>query len=201
MPFKLPTTPLRALSQPHRPQSLRLRPPPRINRIARPNHHRTLSTTPPLPSKQKHSAKRATLPPPTTTTTTPDPFDFSDYDAAVARARAVLEEELKRVRRGERDPEVLEGIRVRMKAGEGGKGKGQVVRVGDLASVVRRGRNVEVVVGERDVSFFLWSWLGLVWGFGGMWKPFAFFFSFVTHLSVFFGILEDGYMFPSPHIL
>jgi len=51
-----------------------------------------------------------------------------------------------------------------------------VVRVGDLASVVRRGRNVEVVVGERDVSFFLWSWLGLVWGFGGDVETFRFLF-------------------------
>lgn len=106
----------------------------------------------------------------------------------------MLEEELKRVRRGERDPEVLENIRVRMKGGEGGKGKGQVVRVGDLASVVRRGRNVEVVVGERDVSFFLWSWLGLVWGFGGDVENLSRFFFFP---SLFFGVLEDGYMFPS----
>ena len=40
-------------------------------------------------------------------------------------------------------------------------GRGETVGLGDVASVVARGRNVGVVVGERDVSFFFFG------GFGG----------------------------------
>lgn len=54
---------------------------------------------------------------------------------------------------GPRNPEGVEGVRVKLE-----KGGRESVRVGDVASVVFRGRSVGVLVGERDVSgFFVWS--------------------------------------------
>ena len=47
-----------------------------------------------------------------------------------------------------RDPESIENIRVRLAK----DGKGDSVKLGDAASVVPRGKNVLVIVGEKDVS-------------------------------------------------
>lgn len=58
---------------------------------------------------------------------------------------------------------MVEGVRVRLNKGEGGKER-EMVRLGDVASVVPRGRNVAVLVGEKDVSILD----SLVLGFGGM---------------------------------
>ena len=56
-----------------------------------------------------------------------------------------------------RDLEALEGIKVQL---EKDGGKGGSVKVGDLAQVLPRGKNVVVLIGEKDVSFFriLFSW-------------------------------------------
>ena len=48
--------------------------------------------------------------------------------------------------------ESIESIRVNLGKGKGKeKSRSDVVRVGDVASVVARGRNVVVMVGEKDV--------------------------------------------------
>ena len=93
-----------------------------------------------------------------------DPFDFVGYDAAIAHAHEALKDELARIRAGGRDLEGIEGVRVALGKGNvsgkgeangglngGGSGKEEVVRVRDVASVVARGRNVGVLVGEKEV--------------------------------------------------
>ena len=77
----------------------------------------------------------------------PDPFDFTDYEAAIARAHEHLRSDLAKVKAGGLDPEAIENVRVKLgKGGDGGS-----LRVGDVSSVVKRGRNVVVLVGEKDV--------------------------------------------------
>lgn len=103
-----------------------------------------------------------------------DAFDFADYTAAIERAHGHLRSELARVRAGGRSAEEIEGLRLVVGKGggvkgDGGKGKGEKereggakgkakaeresVKLGDVASVVARGRNVGVMVGEKDVRF------------------------------------------------
>lgn len=122
-----------------------------------PLHHRLLTTTPPLPkhSGGKQNSKR-TVPLNASKAASLNPFDYTDYDAAIARILETLRSELARVKAGNHDPGVIEDVRVKLGGGggrdkQGGKGKGKV-RVGDVASVVRRGRNVGVIVGEKDVG-------------------------------------------------
>ena len=79
-----------------------------------------------------------------------DPFDFSDYEDAISKAHGHLKSEVSKIKAGGRDVEGIEGIRVNLGKGNQ-KGKGNVVRVGDLASVVARGRNVVIMVAEKDV--------------------------------------------------
>ncbi|CAD6589029.1 MAG: hypothetical protein ASARMPREDX12_003566 [Alectoria sarmentosa] len=104
-----------------------------------------------------------------------DPFDLSDYSAAIARAHAHLKSELGKIKAGGSNADEIEGLRVVLgkreggekekekdkdKGGEKGKGKGKAERerereresvtLGDVASVVARGRNVGVLVGEKD---------------------------------------------------
>ncbi|KAL6715985.1 hypothetical protein ACLMJK_006947 [Lecanora helva] len=128
-------------------------------------HHRPLTTTPHPPSKSKHTGKpssKRTVPLNASKTQDLDPFDFTDYEAAVTQAQERLKTELARVKAGGRDLESIEGIRVRLRGEKGGKGdgggggkgekgKGEVVTVGDVASVVRRGRNIAVIAGEKDL--------------------------------------------------
>lgn len=65
---------------------------------------------------------------------------------------------------------MVENVRVRLGKGEGGKEKERekgMVRLGELASVVLRGRNVAILVGEKDVSVFREMGFGS-WVFGIM---------------------------------
>ncbi|KAL9126220.1 MAG: hypothetical protein Q9217_004700 [Psora testacea] len=78
-----------------------------------------------------------------------DPFDFADYEAAISKAHEHLTSEISKIKAGGRDVEGIEGIRVNVGKGKE-KSKRDVVSVGDLASVVARGRNVVVMVGEKD---------------------------------------------------
>lgn len=50
---------------------------------------------------------------------------------------------------GGRNPEGIENVRVKLD-----KGSRESVKLGDVASVVFRGRNVGVLVGEKDVSSY-----------------------------------------------
>ena len=103
-----------------------------------------------------------------------DAFDFSDYTAAVARAHEHLKAELSKIKAGGRNAGEIEGLRVVFgkkkedggggeKGGGGGKGKGkgraelESVKLGDVASVVARGRNIGVLVGEKDVRSVAFS--------------------------------------------
>ncbi|KAL9077813.1 MAG: hypothetical protein Q9161_000185 [Pseudevernia consocians] len=106
-----------------------------------------------------------------------DAFDFSEYSAAIKRAHEHLRSELAKIKAGGRNTEEIEGLRVVLgKKGDGdgggdvGKGKGEKlggggggggggkgkaerqesVKLGDVANVVARGRNVGVMVGEKD---------------------------------------------------
>ena len=76
-----------------------------------------------------------------------------------------LKADLAKIKAGGRNVEDIEGLRVVLRKAEGdargdrkGKGKGkekgdrgESVKLGDVASVVARGRNVGVLVGEKDV--------------------------------------------------
>lgn len=130
-----------------------------------PSHHRTLTTTPPLLKKGGKQNSKRTVPLNAEKTAHIDPFDFSDYEAAIKRAQEQLQSELSRIRAGGLDPDAVEGLRVRLgggkdggggKEGSGKRGKdggsgGEVVRLRDVASVVVRGRNMGVLVGEKEV--------------------------------------------------
>lgn len=107
-----------------------------------------------------------------------DAFDFTDYKAAIERAHEHLRGQLGTIRAaggggGRRgSAEEIEGARVWLGGGGSGGGKGKsggrgkkeeegeegeearVVKLGDVASVVARGRNVGVLVGEKKVRFF-----------------------------------------------
>ena len=99
-----------------------------------------------------------------------DAFDFSDYSAAIKRAHEHLGSELAKIKAGGRSAEEIEGVRVVLggktvdgAADRDGKGKGKrdragggkerapSVKLGDVANLVARGRNVGVLVGEKDV--------------------------------------------------
>lgn len=128
---------------------------------------RTLSTTPPLIRQggANQAPKRATAPSKAHTQAAVDAFDFSDYAATIARVHEQLKADLAKIKAGGRNVEDIEGLRVVLRKGEGdargdrkGKGKekekghrGESVKLGDVASVVARGRNVGVLVGEKDV--------------------------------------------------
>lgn len=89
-----------------------------------------------------------------------DPFDFSDYESAISKAHENLRSEVLKLKAGGRDVDAIEKIRVNL--GKGGKAPGgggkaseaSGAKIGDLASVVQRGRNVVVMVGEKDVCTY-----------------------------------------------
>ena len=82
---------------------------------------------------------------------TDDPADFSALEADIAAAVERLKDDLSKLRAGGRfNPEVLENLRVQPDKTSGAK-----VRLSDVAQVVPKGRIVQVLVGERDVSFWI----------------------------------------------
>ena len=91
------------------------------------NSIRTLSTTPTLFKKggKQESKRTATLN--AEKTAGLDPFDFSDYEAAVARAHERLRNDLGKIKAGGRDPEAIEKVRVRLGKGEKEKEEGTMV--------------------------------------------------------------------------
>lgn len=107
-----------------------------------------------------------------------DAFDFTDYKAAIERAHEHLRGQLGTIRAsggggGRRgSAEEIEGARVWLGGKGGGRGKkkeeegeegeeARVVKLGDVASVVARGRNVGVLVGEKKVRFLFYLFLSL----------------------------------------
>ena len=92
--------------------------------------------------------------------TTDDPFDFTQYEADITRAQEDLKAQLAKIRVNALDAEAVESLRVTLgpvKAEGGGKkakggGAGEEkVTIGDVASVMKRGRNIVIMVGEKDV--------------------------------------------------
>ena len=181
MRAKLPLTPNLNLNltrtrphQPHLPS-----PPRRLHPLrtltTTPPHLKKAQKTPPkrTAAVPLHASKTQAQSP----TTTSDPFDFSDYSAGIKRAQERLRSELIKIKAGGRSAEEIEGLRVVLgqkggggddgekKGGENegekgrGKGKGEKagkerVKLRDVASVVARGRNIGVLVGEKDVRSF-----------------------------------------------
>ena len=91
-----------------------------------------------------------------------DPHDLSDYESAISKAHQNLKNEVSKLKAGGRDVDAIESIRVNL--GKGGRAapgsvkdkRGRAdeavgAKIGDLASVVQRGRNVVVMVGEKEV--------------------------------------------------
>lgn len=79
-----------------------------------------------------------------------DPNDFSALEADIAAAVERVKDDLSKLRAGGRfNHEVLENLRVQPDKNAGAK-----VRLSDVAQVVPKGRTVQVLVGEKDVSCF-----------------------------------------------
>ncbi len=158
MRSKLLTTLIDTLRRPHIPSTtsspllhsppLHNPPPPSLQPTLL---NRTFTTTP-HPHKKgnnKQESKHTTLhnpskPPP------PNAFDFTDYSASIARAHSTLKSDLATIKAGGLSPETVENVRVQLVKGEK-KDANATVKVGDVASVLVRGRNVCVLVGEKDV--------------------------------------------------
>jgi ribosome recycling factor len=76
-----------------------------------------------------------------------EPYDFSALEADIASAIEQLKDALSKLRAGGRfNPEVLENLRV-----QPDKKSNQTVKLSDLAQVVPKGRQVQILVGEQDV--------------------------------------------------
>ena len=77
-----------------------------------------------------------------------DPFDFSTLEADIAAITERLKNDLSKLRAGGRfNPEVLEGLRV-----QPDKSSKETVKLNDVAQVIPKGRSVQILVGEKDVS-------------------------------------------------
>lgn len=111
---------------------------------------RTFTTTAPLHkkgAKQAREEKRASQP--SSGPASEDPSDFSTLEAEISSAIEKLKDDLSKLRAGGRfNPEVLEGLKVQVE-----KGSAKKVKLSDVAQVVPKGRVVQVIVGEREVSF------------------------------------------------
>ena len=92
-----------------------------------------------------------------------DASDFSALEAEIQKAIEKLRGDLSKLRSGGRfNPDVLEALRVQL-----GKASGSaMVKLGDVAQVVPKGRVVQVLVGEQDVSGNIF--FSFVFGEGGM---------------------------------
>lgn len=77
-----------------------------------------------------------------------DPFDFTTLEADIASALEKVKNDLSKLRAGGRfNPEVVENLRVQLD-----KNADQTVKLSDVAQVIPKGRTVQVLVGEKDVS-------------------------------------------------
>lgn len=93
-----------------------------------------------------------------------DPSDFSVLEANIETIVAGLRDNVKRIKPGGVDVEAVGEVRVTLKkpggsssssssSDKGGKGARDVVKVGELAQVVPRGRVLVLLVGEKEVCF------------------------------------------------
>jgi ribosome recycling factor len=79
---------------------------------------------------------------------TEDPFDFSNLESEISNSIERLKNSLSKLRAGGRfNPETLENLRV-----QPDKQSNQTFKLSDLAQVIPKGRTVQILVGEKDVS-------------------------------------------------
>ena len=120
---------------------------------------RPFSTTPPLLKKGGKAARdesKSQAASSKDTTPADDPSDFSALEADIAAAVERLKDDLSKLRAGGRfNPELLENLRV-----QPDKSSQSKVRLSDVAQVVPKGRTVQVLVGEKDVSRVLFRTSG-----------------------------------------
>ena len=76
-----------------------------------------------------------------------DPYDFSSLNEKIEKSHEKLKDDLAKLRTGGRfNPEALESIRVSLN-----KDSKESIKLADLAQVIPKGRNVQVLVGDKDV--------------------------------------------------
>ncbi|KAL8918005.1 MAG: hypothetical protein Q9208_007603 [Pyrenodesmia sp. 3 TL-2023] len=133
--------------------------PSSVSHSNHPQHpHRTFTTTPqPL---SKHGGKKASKntvahnAAKTADDAADNPTDFSALEAQIAQIITGLREEIRRIKPGGVDVQAVEDVRVTLKKGgsadKGAKGGKDVVRIGELAQVVPRGRVLVLLVGEKE---------------------------------------------------
>ena len=80
-----------------------------------------------------------------------DPFDFSALEKGVEDALRRLKEDLERIRPGGLALEEVEAVQVQLGVAKKAGGK-ETVKLGEIAQVVRKGREMVVMVGEKEVS-------------------------------------------------
>ena len=118
---------------------------------------RYISSTPVLykkGGKANMSHTRTDSSPPVTDasrrTPTDEAFDFSTLESGILKALEKLTRDLSQLRSGGRfNPDVVENLKVQL----GKAGSKETVRLKDLAQVVPKGRLLNVIVGEKEVSF------------------------------------------------
>ena len=118
---------------------------------------RCISSTPVLykkGGKANMSHTRTDSSPPVTDasrrTPTDEAFDFSTLESGILKALEKLTRDLSQLRSGGRfNPDVVENLKVQL----GKAGSKETVRLKDLAQVVPKGRLLNVIVGEKEVSF------------------------------------------------
>ena len=110
---------------------------------------RSLTTSPLLLKKKSRAEREAEES--SSKTSAPDfedPYDFSILNNALERNLEKLKNDLAKLRMGGRfNPETLEDLRVSLD-----KESKKTERLGDLAQVFPKGRQLQVLVGEKDVS-------------------------------------------------
>ncbi|KAM0722314.1 hypothetical protein Q7P37_001755 [Cladosporium fusiforme] len=125
-----------------------LRTPPQP-RSQQPQPHRTFTSTRTLLKKGAKAAreeKRAAQPASSPNGASEDPSDFTALEADIAAAIERLKDDLSKLRAGGRfNPEVLESLRV-----QPDKTSAKKVKLSDVAQVVPKGRQVQVIVGEKE---------------------------------------------------
>lgn len=77
-----------------------------------------------------------------------DPLDFSALEADISKSLERLRTDLSKLRAGGRfNPETLEALRV-----QPSKASNETVRLADVAQIIPKGRTIQVLVGDQEVS-------------------------------------------------
>lgn len=78
-------------------------------------------------------------------------MDFSAFEREIEKIVEGLRDEVRRIRPGGLSVEDVENVKVTLKKAND-KGQKMVVKVGEMAQVVARGRTMVVLVGEKEVN-------------------------------------------------